>query len=102
MLFYNFLQNFAKALLDVADNLGRASSVVKENFLKIDPSNDTAGAVPLLKSLLEGVEMTEKQLGEVKFYYCFPSHVSASLPPEHLYEPGCYGLMFIHLFLGNR
>lgn len=59
------IQNFAKALLDVADNLGRASSVVKENFLKIDPSNDTAGAVPLLKSLLEGVEMTEKQLGEV-------------------------------------
>lgn len=59
------IQNFAKGLLDVADNLGRASSVVKENFLKIDPSNDTTGAVPLLKSLLEGVEMTEKQLGEV-------------------------------------
>lgn len=59
------IQNFAKGLLDVADNLGRASSVVKENFLKIDTSNDTAGAVPLLKSLLDGVEMTEKQLGEV-------------------------------------
>jgi hypothetical protein len=60
-------QNFAKSLLDVADNLGRASSVVKGNFSKIDVSNDTAQVVPLLKTLLEGVEMTEKQLGEVSF-----------------------------------
>ncbi|KAJ4725173.1 GrpE protein-like [Melia azedarach] len=59
------IQNFAKSLLDVADNLGRASSVVKVSFAKIDTSNDTTGAVPLLKSLLEGVEMTEKQLSEV-------------------------------------
>ncbi|KAM7492737.1 hypothetical protein LguiA_035658 [Lonicera macranthoides] len=59
------IQNFAKSLLDVADNLGRASLVVKESFSKIDTSADTAGAVPLLKTLLEGVEMTEKQLTEV-------------------------------------
>ncbi|XP_015866025.3 grpE protein homolog 2, mitochondrial isoform X2 [Ziziphus jujuba] len=59
------IQNFAKNLLDVADNLGRASSVVKESFLKIDASKDSTGAVPLLKTLLEGVEMTEKQLAEV-------------------------------------
>ncbi|KAL4580046.1 hypothetical protein LXL04_016221 [Taraxacum kok-saghyz] len=59
------IQNFAKSLLDVADNLDRASSVVKESFSKIDTSGDTAGAVPLLKTLLEGVEMTEKQLAEV-------------------------------------
>ena len=59
------LQNFAKGLMDVSDNLGRASSVVKESFSKIDESKDTAGAVPLLKTLLEGVEMTEKQLLEV-------------------------------------
>lgn len=61
------LQNFAKSLLDVADNLGRASSVVKESFSKIDASNDATGSAKLLKSLLEGVEMTEKQLGEVRF-----------------------------------
>ena len=61
------VQNFAKSLLDVADNLGRASSVVKESFAKIDTSKDPSGAVPLLKTLLEGVEMTEKQLGEVSF-----------------------------------
>ncbi|XP_017602966.1 grpE protein homolog 1, mitochondrial-like isoform X2 [Gossypium arboreum] len=59
------IQNFAKGLLDVADNLGRASTHVKGSFSKIDESNDTGGAVPLLKTLLEGVEMTEKQLGEV-------------------------------------
>ncbi|CAL5405478.1 unnamed protein product [Camellia sinensis] len=46
-------------------NLGRASSVVNDSFSKIDTSKDTAGAVPLLKTLMEGVEMTENQLAEV-------------------------------------
>ncbi|KAL9316685.1 hypothetical protein ACSQ67_017686 [Phaseolus vulgaris] len=59
------IQNFAKSLLDVADNLERASSVVKESFSKIDTPNDSAEAVKLLKTLLQGVEMTEKQLSEV-------------------------------------
>lgn len=59
------VQNFSKSLLDVADNLTRASSVVKESFSKIDTSKDSTGAVPLLKTLLEGVDMTDKQLGEV-------------------------------------
>ncbi|KAF0906532.1 hypothetical protein E2562_011513 [Oryza meyeriana var. granulata] len=59
------VQGFSKSLLDVADNLSRASSVVKESFSKIDTSNDSTEAVKLLKTLLEGVEMTEKQLGEV-------------------------------------
>lgn len=59
------LQSFAKSLLDVADNLARAASVVGNSFSKIDASKDTDGAVPLLKTLLEGVDMTEKQLLEV-------------------------------------
>ncbi|OEL15803.1 Protein GrpE [Dichanthelium oligosanthes] len=59
------VQNFSKSLLDVADNLARASSVVKESFWKIDTSKDSAGAVALLKTLLEGVDMTDKQLAEV-------------------------------------
>ncbi|XP_073156755.1 grpE protein homolog 2, mitochondrial-like [Henckelia pumila] len=59
------IQNFAKSLLDVADNLGRASSAAKESFAKIDASTDTDGAVQQLKILLDGVEMTEKQLTEV-------------------------------------
>uniref|UniRef100_A0ACD5Y3K0 Uncharacterized protein n=1 Tax=Avena sativa TaxID=4498 RepID=A0ACD5Y3K0_AVESA len=59
------VQNFSKSLLDVADNLARASSAVKESFSKLDTSEDSSGAVPLLKTLLEGVDMTDKQLGEV-------------------------------------
>ncbi|XP_057460802.1 grpE protein homolog 2, mitochondrial-like isoform X2 [Actinidia eriantha] len=59
------IQSFAKTLLDVADNLGRAASVVKDSFSKVDASKDTSGAVPLLETLLKGVEMTEKQLTEV-------------------------------------
>ncbi|KAL1566997.1 grpE protein 2, mitochondrial-like [Salvia divinorum] len=59
------IQNFAKSLLDVADNLGRASSAAKGSFSKIDAPEDAAGAVKKLKTLLEGVEMTEKQLAEV-------------------------------------
>ncbi|XP_014495169.1 uncharacterized protein LOC106757095 [Vigna radiata var. radiata] len=59
------IQNFAKSLLDVADNLGRASSVVKESFSKIESPKESSEAAQLLKTLLEGVEMTEKQLAEV-------------------------------------
>ena len=62
-------QSFAKSLLDVADNLGRAASITKESFNKIDASKDTIGAVPILKTLLDGVEMTEKQLEEVVLYF---------------------------------
>ncbi|XWS51821.1 hypothetical protein CRYUN_Cryun11dG0015300 [Craigia yunnanensis] len=48
------IQNFAKSLLDVADNLGRASTHVKGSFSTIDESKVTVGAVALLKTLLEG------------------------------------------------
>ncbi|CAA0833632.1 Co-chaperone GrpE family protein [Striga hermonthica] len=59
------IQKFAESLLDVADNLGRASSAAKESFSKVDVSKDASGATQQLKTLLEGVEMTEKQLNEV-------------------------------------
>ncbi|KAH6768047.1 Co-chaperone GrpE family protein [Perilla frutescens var. frutescens] len=59
------IQSFAKSLLDVADNLGRASSAAKESFSNIDLPEDAGGAFQQLKVLLEGVEMTEKQLIEV-------------------------------------
>ncbi|XP_065863582.1 grpE protein homolog 2, mitochondrial-like isoform X2 [Euphorbia lathyris] len=57
--------NFAKSLLDVEDNLGRASSVVNESYAKIDPSAGSTRAVPLHKTLLERVQMTENQLVEI-------------------------------------
>ncbi|GJS83245.1 putative GrpE nucleotide exchange factor [Tanacetum coccineum] len=65
---FDLTSGFAKGLLDVADNLDRASSVVKESFAKLDTSSDSSGAVPLLKTLLEGVKMTEKQLADVKSF----------------------------------
>ncbi|KAG0556859.1 hypothetical protein M758_11G081300 [Ceratodon purpureus] len=60
------LQGFAKGLLDVADNLGRATGAVPERFRQVDStSEDPSGAAKLLVSLLQGVEMTEKQLQQV-------------------------------------
>ena len=50
-------QSFAKGLLDVADNLERALGSVEEK----DASEDN----PLLKTLLEGVSMTDKELKKV-------------------------------------
>ncbi|KAM7250066.1 hypothetical protein ACFE04_021949 [Oxalis oulophora] len=48
------IQNFAKGLLDVADNLGRASSSVKDSLKKIDESKDEAGAVSVFRKF--GIE----------------------------------------------
>jgi molecular chaperone GrpE len=60
------VQNFAKGLLDVADNLGRAAAAVPEEFRKSDGSGEEpSGAAKILISLLLGVEMTEKQLIQV-------------------------------------
>lgn len=84
------IQSFAKSLLDVADNLGRASSVVKESFAKIDTSTDSSGAAPLLKTLLEGVEMTEKQLSEV-----FKKHgVEKYDPTNEPFDPHRHNAVF--------
>ncbi|KAL0353682.1 UNVERIFIED_CONTAM: GrpE protein2, mitochondrial [Sesamum angustifolium] len=47
------IQNFAKSLLDVADNLGRASSAARESFSNFDASTNTDGTVQQLKTLLE-------------------------------------------------
>lgn len=60
------LQGFAKGLLDVADNLGRATGTVPHSFRQLQStSEDPSGAAKLLVSLLQGVEMTEKQLQQV-------------------------------------
>lgn len=56
------LQDFAKSLLDVADNLGRALEIVQKSTSTAD---DAEANAKLLKSLLEGVEMTDKQLMKV-------------------------------------
>lgn len=52
------VQEFAKSLLDVADNLERALDIVR----KSTSTADAEANAKLLNSLFEGVEMTEKQL----------------------------------------
>lgn len=108
------MQNFSKSLLDVADNLGRASSVVKESFSKLDTSEDSSGAVPLLKTLLEGVDMTDKQLGEVLLlcsacysseYDSVPAYCSFSVPVFCPTFHECFLTIsspFAHCFLGDN
>lgn len=60
------MQGFAKGLLDVADNLGRATGAVPQSFRQSDAvSEGSSEAAKHLRSLLQGVEMTEKQLQQV-------------------------------------
>ena len=67
----------------MADNLGRASAVVKDSFSKIESPNEGVEAAKLLKTLLEGVEMTEKQLSAVQCStlccFCLIAIVKANL-----------------------
>lgn len=60
-----FIQGFAKALLDVADNLSRATGAVPEGIAKAKPEEDASGSIKALQALLQGVEMTERQLLQV-------------------------------------
>ncbi|MBA0687494.1 hypothetical protein Goari_015025, partial [Gossypium aridum] len=84
-------------LLDVADNLGRASTHVKGSFAKVDESKDTAGAVPLLKTLLGGVEMTEKQLGEVNLLLVTESLLTTSYGIGSSHEDKLLEILYFNL-----
>jgi molecular chaperone GrpE len=55
------VQGFATSLLDVADNLGRAVESVRKSA----NADDDEVNQKVLQSLLEGVEMTDKQLMQV-------------------------------------
>lgn len=58
-------QGFARSLLDVADNLSRATGAVPEQFRKTHGSGGSE-AEKALRSLLVGVNMTENQLQQVR------------------------------------
>lgn len=60
------VQGFATSLLDVADNLGRAVESVRKSA----NADDDEVNPKVLQSLLEGVEMTDKQLMQV--FLCPP------------------------------
>lgn len=60
------IQGFVKGLLDVSDNLERALTAVDDKYLE-EPSEDgDTKPFKLLKSLHEGVKMTENQLLQVR------------------------------------
>ncbi|XP_010443140.1 PREDICTED: uncharacterized protein LOC104726067 isoform X2 [Camelina sativa] len=84
------VQNFATSLLFVADILEKASSVGKQSFSEIDISKDSAGAAPLLKNLLHGVEMTEKELAQVFKKYGLVKEVPLNEP----FDPNRHNAVF--------
>eukprot|EP00250_Pteridium_aquilinum_P011752 c20285_g1_i1 orf=80-943(+) len=59
------VETFASDLLDMADNLGRAAATVPDSVRNELLATDSSGNAKLLKSLLEGVDMTEKQLMKI-------------------------------------
>lgn len=66
------VQRFAKNLLEIADTLSMLSVFVRRSYAELVPSldqipedEDPPEALLLLELLLEGVEMTEKQLSKV-------------------------------------
>ena len=75
-------QSFAKGLLDVADNLERALGSVEEK--------DVSKESPLLKTLLEGVSMTDKELKKV-----FQKHgVSQYAAVGDVFDPELHDALF--------
>lgn len=59
------IENFATSLLDVADNLGTVAATVPESAQNETLANDPSSNARLLKSLLEGVDMTQRQLVKI-------------------------------------
>jgi molecular chaperone GrpE (heat shock protein) len=59
------LQGFAKSLLDVADNLERAAGAVPTEALQQDSKLPAPEIAKHLRTLLQGVQMTDKQLTAV-------------------------------------
>ena len=59
------LQGFAKSLLDVADNLERAAGAVPAEALQQDGKLPAPELAKHLRTLLQGVQMTDNQLTAV-------------------------------------
>ena len=74
---------FAKSLLDIADNLGRAAESVPEE-------QRTSDDAPVLKSLYEGVTMTEKMLVKT-----FEEHgLKRIWPLDEKFDPNIHNALF--------
>ena len=69
-------QGFAKSLLDVADNLERAADAVPTNAVTLDSKLPVEEVVKHLRTLLEGVQLTNKQLLTVSCDTSYFVHIS--------------------------
>jgi molecular chaperone GrpE (heat shock protein) len=65
MQLHCILQGFAKSLLDVADNLERAAGAVPAEALQQDSKLPAPELAKHLRTLLQGVQMTDNQLTAV-------------------------------------
>jgi molecular chaperone GrpE len=63
------IKSFAKSLLDVSDNLSRALQAVPKETLEqpIDEESPTSSSLSVLKTLYEGIDMTDKGLTKAFF-----------------------------------
>ena len=59
------IQGFVKQMLDVADNLERAAGAVPGTALDSGEAVDVAELQKQLRTLLEGVQMTQQVLNQV-------------------------------------
>lgn len=71
MLFLRLPQNLVKNFIDVADNLERAAGAVPLDELNGEKEVDAARALSLLRSLRDGVLMTDTILMKVLACWCF-------------------------------
>ena len=62
------MQGFVKQMLDVADNLERAASAVPSTALANGESLDVAELQKQLRTLQEGVQMTQQVLNQVRWF----------------------------------
>eukprot|EP01038_Epipyxis_sp_PR26KG_P008498 gene8498-11489_t len=74
--------SFAKALLNVADNLERALSTIPQDKRNSDD--------PTLKSLIEGIEMTEKNLQKVFQQF----HIVRYGAVDDVFDPNIHDALF--------
>lgn len=83
------IQNFCKDLLEVADVLNRATESV--------PKQEISDTNPHLKSLYEGLLMTEKQLKTV-----FKRHGLEQVNPlDEKFNPNMHEALFQQVRIGN-
>jgi molecular chaperone GrpE len=84
------VQGFAKSLLDVADNLERAAGAVPAEALQQDSKLPAPELAKHLRTLLQGVQMTDNQLTAA-----LKQHgIEKLVPLGHSFDPNLHTALF--------